>query len=172
MNSMKTTFASFAIAVLAGCASQSTPESSPAPAPAPSANASTPSVRSSSSASISGTPTRTSYAMPAARSVYYEFDKAEIKSEGVKTIEANAQYLRAHPEVKVKVEGNADERGSREYNLALGQRRADAVSKRMAILGIPTDRIEAVSFGKEKPKVTGHDESAWSENRRSDIVYR
>ena len=172
MNSMKTTFASFAIAVLAGCASQSTPESSPAPAPAPSANASTPSVRSSSSASISGTPTRTSYAMPAARSVYYEFDRAEIKSEGVKTIEANAQYLRAHPEVKVKVEGNADERGSREYNLALGQRRADAVSKRMAILGIPTDRIEAVSFGKEKPKVTGHDESAWSENRRSDIVYR
>jgi len=172
MNSMKITFAGFAIAVLAGCASQSTPESSPAPAPAPSANASTPSVRSSSSASISGTPTRTSYAMPAARSVYYEFDKAEIKSEGVKTIEANAQYLRAHPEVKVKVEGNADERGSREYNLALGQRRADAVSKRMAILGIPTDRIEAVSFGKEKPKVTGHDESAWSENRRSDIVYR
>jgi len=172
MNSMKTTFASFAIAVLAGCASQSTPESSPAPAPAPSANASTPSVRSSSSASISGTPTRTSYAMPAARSVYYEFDRAEIKSEGVKTIEANAQYLRAHPEVKVKVEGNADERGSREYNLALGQRRADAVSKRMAILGIPTDRIEAVSFGKEKPKATGHDESAWSENRRSDIVYR
>ena len=172
MNSMKTTFASFAIAVLAGCASQSTPESSPAPAPAPSANASTPSVRSSSSASISGTPTRTSYAMPAARSVYYEFDRAEIKSEGVKTIEANAQYLRAHPEVKVKVEGNADERGSREYNLALWQRRADAVSKRMAILGIPTDRIEAVSFGKEKPKVTGHDESAWSENRRSDIVYR
>jgi peptidoglycan-associated lipoprotein len=172
MNSMKTTFASFAIAVLAGCASQSTPESQPAPAPAPSASASSPSVRSSSSASVSGTPTRTSYAMPAARSVYYEFDKAEIKSEGVKTIEANAQYLRAHPEVKVKVEGNADERGSREYNLALGQRRADAVSQRMTILGIPADRIETVSFGKEKPKATGHDESAWSENRRSDIVYR
>jgi len=172
MNSMKTTFTSFAIAVLAGCASQSTPESQPAPAPAPTASASTPSVRSSSSASVSGTPTRTTYAMPAARSVYYEFDRAEIKSEGVKTIEANAQYLRAHPEVKVKVEGNADERGSREYNLALGQRRADAESKRMAILGIPTDRIEAVSFGKEKPKATGHDESAWSENRRSDIVYR
>jgi peptidoglycan-associated lipoprotein len=172
MNSMKTTFASFAIAVLAGCASQSTPESSPAPAPAPTASASTPSVRSSSSASVSGTPARTSYPMPAARSVYYEFDKAEIKSEGVKTIEANAQYLSTHPELKVKVEGNADERGSREYNLALGQRRADAVSKRMTILGIPADRIETVSFGKEKPKVTGHDESAWSENRRSDIVYR
>ena len=172
MNSMKTTFTSFAIAVLAGCASQSTPESSPAPAPAPTASASTPSVRASSSASVSGSPTRTSYAMPAARSVYYEFDRAEIKSEGVKTIEANAQYLRAHPDLKVKVEGNADERGSREYNLALGQRRAEAVSKRMTLLGIPSDRIEAVSFGKEKPKATGHDESAWSENRRSDIVYR
>jgi peptidoglycan-associated lipoprotein len=170
---MKTTFASFAIAVLAGCASQSTPESSPAPAPAPTAsNASTSSARSTSNTNVAGTPTRTSYAMPAARSVYYEFDKAEIKSEGVKTIEANAQYLRAHPELKVKVEGNADERGSREYNLALGQRRAEAVSKRMNILGIPADRIEAVSFGKEKPKATGHDESAWSENRRSDIVYR
>ena len=172
MNSMKTTFTSFAIAVLAGCASQSTPESSPAPAPAPTASASTSSARSTSNTNVTATPTRTSYAMPAARSVYYEFDKAEIKTEGVKTIEANAQYLRAHPEVKVKVEGNADERGSREYNLALGQRRADAVMKRMTILGIPADRIETVSFGKEKPKATGHDESAWSENRRSDIVYR
>ena len=172
MNSMKTTFTSFAIAVLAGCASQSTPESSPAPAPAPTASASTSSARSTSNTNVTATPTRTSYAMPAARSVYYEFDKAEIKTEGVKTIEANSQYLRAHPEVKVKVEGNADERGSREYNLALGQRRADAVMKRMTILGIPADRIETVSFGKEKPKATGHDESAWSENRRSDIVYR
>ena len=72
----------------------------------------------------------------------------------------------------MKVEGNADERGSAEYNLALGQRRADAVQKRMTILGIPSDRIETVSFGKEKPKVRGHDESSWSENRRSDIVYR
>ena len=110
--------------------------------------------------------------MPQARSVYYEYDKSEIKTEGTKLIDAHAQYLREHPELKVKVEGNADERGSAEYNLALGQRRADAVQKRMSILGVSTERIETVSFGKEKPKATGHDESSWSENRRSDIVYR
>jgi len=110
--------------------------------------------------------------MPQARSVYYEFDRSEIKADSTKVIDANAQYLREHPELKVKVEGNADERGSREYNLALGQRRADAVQKRMTILGIPSDRIETVSYGKEKPKAVGHDESAWSENRRSDILYR
>jgi peptidoglycan-associated lipoprotein len=110
--------------------------------------------------------------MPQARSVYYEYDKSEIKPEGAKTVDAHAQYLRQHPEIKVKVEGNADERGSAEYNLALGQRRADAVMKRMTILGVSADRIETVSFGKEKPKATGHDEQSWSENRRSDIVYR
>jgi len=110
--------------------------------------------------------------MPQARSVYYEYDRSEIKPDGAKVVDANAQYLREHSDLKVKVEGNADERGSREYNLALGQRRADAVQKRMSILGIPADRIETVSYGKEKPKVTGHDETSWSENRRSDIVYR
>ena len=110
--------------------------------------------------------------MPQARSVYYAYDQSEIKAEGVKTIDAHAQYLREHPEVKVKVEGNADERGSAEYNLALGQRRADAVLKRMTILGVSSERVETVSFGKEKPKASGHEESAWSENRRSDIVYR
>jgi len=110
--------------------------------------------------------------MPQARSVYYEYDRSEIKPDGAKVVDANAQYLREHPDLKVKVEGNADERGSAEYNLALGQRRADAVGKRMTILGIPTDRIETVSYGKEKPKATGHDEGSWSENRRSDIVYR
>jgi peptidoglycan-associated lipoprotein len=171
-STIKATFASFAIAVLAGCASQSTTESSPAAAPAPSAsNMGSAATREAPSTTVAGTPTRT-YPMPQARSVYYEYDKAEIKPEGVKTIEAHAQYLRVHPEIKVKVEGNADERGSREYNLALGQRRADAVMKRMTILGVPGDRIETVSYGKEKPKAIGHDESAWSENRRSDILYR
>src|SRR5256885_2840385 len=106
------------------------------------------------------------------RSVYYDYDKAEVTAESRKVIEANAEYLRTHPGVKVVIEGNADERGSAEYNVALGQRRADSVSKIMTLLGVSQERIETVSFGKEKPKVTGHDETAWSENRRSDIVYR
>ena len=100
------------------------------------------------------------------------YQHIKVPAEGKKIIEANAEYLRTHPGVKVVVEGNADERGSAEYNVALGQRRADGVSKIMALLGIPQDRIETVSFGKEKPKVDGHNENAWSENRRSDIVYR
>jgi peptidoglycan-associated lipoprotein len=167
---MKTSLAAVLVAVLAGCASQSGPQSSsgaapaPAPAPAPSASG-TP--RGGPSSSVAAADRMA----PNARSVYYDFDRSEIKAEGVKVIQANAQYLRNQAS-KVRVEGNADERGSREYNLALGQRRADAVAKRMELLGIPSDRIEAVSYGKEKPKATGHDEASWSENRRSDIVYR
>jgi peptidoglycan-associated lipoprotein len=169
---MKTSLAALIIAGLAaGCATQSNQESSPAPAPAPSAMSSTPGARATPGTSVAGVPSRAAV-MPQARSVYYEYDRSEIKPDGAKVVDANAQYLRDHPELKVKVEGNADERGSREYNLALGQRRADAVSKRMTILGIPADRIETVSYGKEKPKATGHDESSWSENRRSDILYR
>src|SRR5438067_585871 len=127
--------------------------------------------RSGRSGSFAAMP-RGGNGMPQARSIYYEYDQSEIKADDAKLVDAHAQYLRQHADVKVKVEGNADERGSAEYNLALGQRRADAVMKRMTILGIPADRIETVSFGKEKPKAGGHDETSWSENRRSDIVYR
>jgi len=169
---MKTSLAAFVIGgLVAGCASQSSQESSPAPAPAPTAMGTSSTPRATSSGGIFGSRS-TGAVMPQARSIYYEFDRSEIRADSAKVVDANAQYLRDHPEVKVKVEGNADERGSREYNLALGQRRADAVQKRMTILGIPTDRIETVSYGKEKPKAAGHDESAWSENRRSDILYR
>ena len=168
---MKTSLAALMIGLLAGCATQSSQESSPAPATAPSAMSTTPGARSAPGTSVAGVRT-SGKSMPQAHSVYYDYDRSEIKSEDVKLIEAHAQYLREHTELKVKVEGNADERGSAEYNLALGQRRADAVQKRMTILGIPSDRIETVSFGKEKPKARGHEESSWSENRRSDIVYR
>jgi peptidoglycan-associated lipoprotein len=168
---MKTSLAALMITgLVAGCATQSSQDSSPAPAPAPTGFSSTSSARSAPGTNVAGA--RAGVVMPQARSVYYEFDRSEIRADGAKVVDANAQYLREHPELKVKVEGNADERGSREYNLALGQRRADAVQKRMTILGIPADRIETVSYGKEKPKVAGHDESAWSENRRSDILYR
>jgi len=167
--------AALSLALIAGCASQSTQESEPAPAPAPgvsSARATPQPAPAAAAPRGAATSFARGATMPQARSVYYEYDKSEIKADGVKTIDAHAQYLRDHPEVKVKVEGNADERGSAEYNLALGQRRADAVMKRMTILGVPSERIETVSFGKEKPKATGHDEQSWSENRRSDIVYR
>jgi peptidoglycan-associated lipoprotein len=110
--------------------------------------------------------------MLANRSIYYDFDRYEIKPESRALIEAHARYLRENPNVKVRIEGNADERGSAEYNLALGQQRSGGVQKVMSLLGVPEGRIEAISLGKEKPKAAGHDETSWSENRRSDIVYR
>jgi peptidoglycan-associated lipoprotein len=109
--------------------------------------------------------------LPGNRSVYYDYDRAELTPESRALVEAHARYLRDNPAVKVKIEGNADERGSSEYNLALGQRRAEVVASTLKLLGIPESRMEAVSFGKEKPRKTGHDETSWAENRRSDLVY-
>jgi peptidoglycan-associated lipoprotein len=105
------------------------------------------------------------------RSVYFAYDKYDVSAEYRPLVEAHAKYLNEHSGAKIAIQGNCDERGSREYNLALGQRRADAVGKMMALLGVPGSRIETVSFGEEKPKATGHDEASWSQNRRSDIVY-
>jgi peptidoglycan-associated lipoprotein len=105
------------------------------------------------------------------RSIYYDFDAYNIKEEFQTVVEAHSKFLQEHKEYKVRIEGNCDERGSREYNLALGQRRADSVKRAMTLLGVPPKQIETVSFGSEKPKALGHDEEAWAENRRSDIVY-
>jgi len=105
------------------------------------------------------------------RSVYYDFDAYNIKEEFQTLVEAHGKFLLEHKDFKMRIEGNCDERGSREYNLALGQRRADSVKKAMTLLGIPAKQIQTVSYGSEKPKAPGHDEEAWAENRRSDIVY-
>ncbi|MDH4190685.1 MAG: peptidoglycan-associated lipoprotein Pal [Betaproteobacteria bacterium] len=110
--------------------------------------------------------------MPAQRSVYYDFDKYALKSEYASVVQANVEYLKDNAGVKVRIEGNCDERGSRSYNLALGQRRADAVKNAMKLLGVAEQRMETVSYGEEKPKAAGHGETAWAENRRSDIVYQ
>jgi peptidoglycan-associated lipoprotein len=106
------------------------------------------------------------------RSVYFDYDSDVIKPEYRPLIEAHAKYLLEHKDAKVILQGNTDERGSREYNLALGQRRAEAVRKMMSVLGVADSQMEAVSFGEEKPKATCHDESCWSQNRRTDIVYQ
>lgn len=106
------------------------------------------------------------------RSVYFDFDKYNVKDEFRPMVEAHAAYLTSHKDVKVILQGNADDRGSREYNLALGQRRADAVRKALNLLNVAEAQIEAVSFGEEKPKATGSDEAAWAQNRRADVVYQ
>lgn len=109
--------------------------------------------------------------MLAKRSVYFDYDSYSVKSEFNPTVEAHAKYLVANKARKIIIQGNTDERGGSEYNLALGQKRSEAVRKAMSLLGVPESQIEAVSLGKEKPKALGSDEAAWAENRRADIVY-
>ena len=105
------------------------------------------------------------------RSIYYDFDKFDVKQEYRPMVEAHAQYLRDNPSAKMLIQGNADERGSREYNIALGQRRSDGVKKMLLLLGAKEAQVESVSLGEEKPKAEGHDEAAWAQNRRSDMLY-
>ena len=109
---------------------------------------------------------------PAQRRVYFAFDSSTVDPENRAIIEANAAYLSANPQVKVTLEGHCDERGTREYNLALGERRAQAVERMLRVLGIAGNRISTVSYGEEKPIAMGHDESAWRQNRRVEIVYK
>ena len=105
------------------------------------------------------------------RSVYFDFDVFTIKPEYNGLLEQHAAYLKAHPELQVRLEGNADERGGREYNLSLGQKRSESVKRALTTMGATAGQQEAVSFGEEKPKASGHDEASWAENRRVDIVY-
>ena len=105
------------------------------------------------------------------RSIYFAFDSYDVAPEDAPVVEAHAKWLIAHPEVSIVIQGNTDERGGREYNLALGQKRSEAVKQRMQLLGVPAARIEAISFGKEKPVAPGTTEEAWAQNRRADIVY-
>jgi len=105
------------------------------------------------------------------RSVYFDFDAYVVKDEFAPVVTAHGKYLSAHKERKVIIQGNTDERGGSEYNLALGQKRAEAVRKSLSVTGVADTQMEAVSLGKEKPKAAGHDEAAWAQNRRADIVY-
>ncbi|MEK6707217.1 MAG: peptidoglycan-associated lipoprotein Pal [Pseudomonadota bacterium] len=106
------------------------------------------------------------------RSVYYDYDSFVVKNEYRPLVQAHAQYLRDNAGARVLLQGNADERGSREYNLALGQKRADSVKNAMTLSGAKDSQIEAVSLGEEKPRATGRDEASWAENRRTDIRYQ
>lgn len=107
-----------------------------------------------------------------ARIVYFDYDSYAVKPEFQSIIEAHSRFLRANAARKVVIEGHTDQRGGSEYNLALGQKRAEAVQKAFSLLGVGVNQIEAVSFGKEKPAVPGNDEAAYSQNRRAEISYR
>lgn len=106
------------------------------------------------------------------RSIYYELDEYGVKDQYKELVEAHARYLRDNPSAKMLIQGNTDDRGSREYNVGLGQRRSEGVKKMLLLLGAREDQIESVSLGEEKPKAEGQGEQAWSQNRRSDILYQ
>jgi len=105
------------------------------------------------------------------RSVYFDYDVFSVKSQYDAMLQRHGQYLTKNAQLAIKVEGSADERGSAEYNLALGQKRAEAVVKALKAYGVRDGQMEAISWGKEHPKALGHDEAAWAENRRADIAY-
>ncbi|NYT64082.1 peptidoglycan-associated lipoprotein Pal [Alcaligenaceae bacterium] len=106
------------------------------------------------------------------RSVYFDFNSYTVPEQYRSLVEMHSSYLTSHSQQKIRVEGNADARGGSEYNLALGQRRSDAVARMMTLLGVNNNQIEAISFGKEKPKALGSTEADYAENRRADIVYQ
>lgn len=153
--------------LLAACASQKAPEAAaPAAAPAPVVAA-----PAAAPAAVAVDSLNDPASILAKRSVYYPFDVDAVSAADKPMLEAHAKYLAQHPARKVQLEGNADERGSNEYNLALGQRRADGVKKLLELGGAKADQLKSISYGEEKPKAAGHDEAAWSQNRRTDLDY-
>ncbi|HEX7047006.1 MAG TPA: peptidoglycan-associated lipoprotein Pal [Gammaproteobacteria bacterium] len=105
------------------------------------------------------------------RIVYFEFDRSDIPAEHLATLDAHARYLIENPDVKIRLEGHADERGSREYNIGLGDRRAQAVRRILLFQGVANDQVSTVSYGEERPAVEGHTDEAYAQNRRVEIVY-
>ncbi|HEX3098004.1 MAG TPA: peptidoglycan-associated lipoprotein Pal [Usitatibacter sp.] len=128
-------------------------------------------TRPADNSDVQGNPLRDPNNILSKRSVYFDFDSNVVKDEFRGMVQAHARYMVDHRDARARIEGNCDERGSREYNLALGQRRAEAVKKIMTVLGVQDGRIETTSYGEEKPVAMGHDEAAWAKNRRADIKY-
>jgi len=169
----KRLFAALGLALLYGCAAQPTgqppvEEHGPGTTTAPGGGVTATPIETPS---VEANPLKDPNNILSKRSVFYEFDKSDIKDEYRPMLQAHSKYLVEHRGIKVLVQGNCDERGSREYNIALGQRRADGVKHLMVLMGAPDAQIEAVSLGEEKPRCTEHDESCWSQNRRSDVLY-
>jgi peptidoglycan-associated lipoprotein len=172
MKNRKHLVASLAIAfILAGCAGEqavqpSTEEKGAAPAQtAPADGGAAPGT------SLSDREKQRRAELLSQRRVHFAFDSSAIDEEARAIIEAHSAYLVANPQLKVALEGNCDERGTREYNLALGERRAQAVERMMKVLGVAGNRIKTVSYGEEKPLCQEHNESCWRQNRRAEIGY-
>ena len=161
------------VAVLAACSSNPIKDTAPTKVEEKSpATSNGPTTQPATQAPVSINPLKDPNNILSKRSIYFDFDDFTVKDEYKALVQAHAKYLTQNGSAKTTVQGNTDERGSREYNLALGQKRAEAVKKAMTILGAGAGQIETVSFGEEKPKAAGHDESSWSQNRRADLLYQ
>lgn len=164
-------------AALAGCASKETKTDVPvtdksAGVTQPSGTTMQPGrTTPSTGGAVAGNPLTDPSNILSKRSVFFDLDSNSVKDEYRGMVQAHSRYMGDKRDSKVRIEGNCDERGSREYNLALGQRRAEAVKKVMTVLGVSGGRIETTSYGEEKPMSQGHDEQAWAQNRRADIKY-
>lgn len=174
MNTVKTLLLISTTALFAACSS--TPKEAPAAAPAPAEVPQAPAPAPAAPAPVAAPVAVPAHLDPNSeiskqRSVYFDFDSSAIKASSNAVVDLQGKYLASNPALKVRVEGNTDERGSTEYNLALGQRRAESVVKALKVVGVKDGQAEAVSYGEEKPLATGHDEAAWAQNRRADVVY-
>jgi peptidoglycan-associated lipoprotein len=172
-------FALLGVVLAGGC---STPKPKPTPAAAAASTVSTTSANpagadSSSAAGAAGVNAAgAGVAGPSGeqlqkRTIYFDFDSSEIKAEFADLVTAHAHYLASNASIRVRLEGNTDERGSREYNIGLGERRAQAVRRALMLQGVSESQIATVSYGEERPAVTGHTEEAWARNRRVELVY-
>lgn len=166
----KTIFLS-AVCLVAACSSTGNPAASATPQPAPDPLPPVAVVAPSGLTAAELAALRDPASPLSKRSIYFDLDSSLIKQDYRSVAEAHGKFLAKKPGVKIVVRGNTDERGSREYNVALGQRRADAAKQALNAYGVASDQIETVSFGSEKPVAEGHSEEAWAKNRRADIAY-
>ena len=160
-----------ALVVLAACSAGTKLDN---PAPVTDTSSGTPSANTSGVTTVNtdGSQLDPQLRQLMANSIFFDYDSYSVKDQYRSAIDANGRFLTSHTNRKVILQGNTDERGGSEYNLALGQKRAEAVKKQLELVGVAEGQIEAVSLGKEKPRNTGHDDSAWAENRRVDFVYQ
>ena len=168
----KIAFSALLVSLLAACSSQEVKEQPKAPVESRMPADGGASTSGAQGQGVAVNPLKDPNNILSKRSVFYDFDKFDIKDEYKPMVEAHAKYLNGNKGANVVVIGNCDERGSREYNIALGHKRAQSVGKMMSVLGVGEKQVEMVSFGEEKPRATCHDESCWKENRRSDINYQ
>lgn len=180
-SALRLTLACGVAALFAACSSTPIP---PAPVtsatPAPTTTAAAPAARPATPAPVAASTVTTvtvpphldaKSAIATDRSVYFDYDVFTVKPEYTALLERHGKYLASQPALAIKIEGNADERGSKEYNLSLGQKRAEAVLRALKVYGAKDGQMEAVSWGEDRPKATGHDETAWAQNRRADLQY-